>query len=273
MGSTLAPKALRYGSWAAVVSAPAGSGTSADVVLQSSLAAQTELLQDCLARFESFLERAETALSRLSLLQDLMKTIPTSRPSTEVGVGSTKDLGTELYGCFSPRVGDSSSPLSSLPLVPSTAEGEAMAVAPVLQIMPDLQELCVSPSLPLSVEHLKVDLPVISCVQPDSDSPLSGEQLEVNSPEQSDVTFASTPPSPSHNSDVLFAKELCDLLSSVEVAIPGCGRAIACLLTGTKIKGKGKKVDDRSRSDIPKKKSLRCKDKKSGSIGKAPAAA
>ena len=39
-----------------------------------------------------------------------------------------------------------------------------------------------------------------------------------------------------------FAKELCDLLASVEVAKPGLGRSIACLLTGTPIRGKQKKV-------------------------------
>lgn len=263
--------ARHCGSWAAVVSTPAGSVTTSDVVLQSSLAAQTERMQDYFARFESFLERAESALSRLCLLPVVKKTIPTSRPPSEVGVSSTEDMGAELYGCFSPRGGDSSSSLSSLPPVQSIVEGEAIAmtVAPVLQIMPDIQELCVSPSLPLSVEHMKVDLPMTSCVQPVSDAPLSGVQLEVNLPKQSDVPIRQ---SASHNSDVLFAKELCALLSSVEVAIPGCGRAIACLLTGTTIKGKGNKVDDRSRSDIPKKKSLRCKDKKSGAIRKAPMA-
>jgi hypothetical protein len=58
----------------------------------------------------------------------------------------------------------------------------------------------------------------------------------------------------------------------VEAAIPGCGRAIACLLTGTTLKGKGK-VDECFGTDIPEKKSLRCKDKKSGVIEKAPMAA
>jgi hypothetical protein len=199
----------------------------------------------------------------------LMKTTPTSPPLGEVGVGSVEDRGAELYGCFSPRVGDSSSPLSSLPLALPTAEGEAtsVVVAPVLQVMPDLQELCVSPSVPLVVEHMKVGLAMSSCERADS------AMLEVILSEQSDVALAPIPPSPAHNRDILFAKELCDLLSKVEVAIPGCGKAIACLLIGLTTKDKGKKVDDCSRTNIPRKKSLKCKDKKSCAIGKVLAAA
>jgi hypothetical protein len=63
--------------------------------------------------------------------------------------------------------------------------------------------------------------------------------------------------------------ELCDVLSKLEVAIPGCGRAIACLLTGTAIKGNGKNVDVCPR----KEKSLKGKHKKSGTIEKMPAGA
>jgi hypothetical protein len=74
---------------------------------------------------------------------------------------------------------------------------------------------------------------------------------------------------PAHNNNVLFAKQLCDLLNSLEVAIPGCGRAIACLLTWTTIKGKTKKMG--SQIDILKEKSLRCKNKnkKSGVLEKS----
>jgi hypothetical protein len=100
---------------------------------------------------------------------------------------------------------------------------------------------------------------------------LSQEQLEVNPLVQSDVTYVPIPPPLPNNRDVLFAKELRDLLSSVEDAIPGCGRAIACLLTGTSLKGKSK-VDGCSRTDIPKKKSLRRKDKKSGATKASVAA-
>jgi hypothetical protein len=200
-----------------------------------------------------------------------MKSIPMPHSPGEVGVGSMEDKGAELYGCFSPRGGDTLL-LPPFPAV-STSEGETInvVVAPVLQIMPGLQEICASPTVPLSVEGMQMDLPASSCAQPVSDSPLSQEQLEVNPSVQSDVTSVPIPPPPPHDRDVLFAKELCDLLSSVEAAIPGCGRAIACLLTGTTLKGKGK-VDECSGTDIPKKKSLRCKDKKNGAIAKAPMA-
>jgi hypothetical protein len=153
----------------------------------------------------------------------MLKTTPSSASPSEVVVGSAEDGGAELYGCFSPRVGDCSSS-STLSGVPSIAEGEAIAavVAPVVQIMPELQELCTSPALPLSVEH-KVDSPTT-----------------LSSPMQSDEVSALIPPSMRDNPDALFAKELCDILSSLEVALPGCGRAIACLLTGTTIKGKSK---------------------------------
>ena len=242
-------------SWASVGSPPAGAAPPSDVLLRSTLVVQVEQLQDCLKRVGSFLERAEAALSKLSPLPNMLKTTPMSCPPSEVGVGSADDGAAELYGCYSPRVGNSSLSLTVLSSAPATTEGEASAtvVAPVLQIMPDLEELCASTALPVSVEQVvKVDSP---------------ETLSL--PERLDVVSEPIPPSPSHNSDALFAKELCDLLSAVEVAIPGCGRAIACLLTGTTTKGKSK-IGDCPRSS--KEKSLRCKGKKSGTVGKVPAA-
>jgi hypothetical protein len=96
-----------------------------------------------------------------------------------------------------------------------------MADAPMLQIIPEIRELCVSHvmPLPMEVEHMKVDLPATSCVK--LDSPLSSEQLEVKSPEHLDVSLAPIPPSPPQNSDALFAKQLCDLVSKVEATCPG----------------------------------------------------
>ena len=57
----------------------------------------------------------------------------------------------------------------------SSTEGESIAVlvAPVLQIMPELRELCLS----LSVKHTKVDMSAASIEG--QVSPLSSEQLEV----------------------------------------------------------------------------------------------
>jgi hypothetical protein len=91
----------------------------------------------------------------------MLKITPTSPPPGVIDVGSGEDLGVELYGCFSPRVGDSLPSSSALPSVPSTTEGEAIAtvVPPVLEIMPELQELCESSVLPLFVEHMKMDSP------------------------------------------------------------------------------------------------------------------
>lgn len=50
-------------------------------------------------------------------------------------------------------------------MLPPTTEVEPIAAfeAPVLQIMPDLQELCLGPLLPLSMERLEVDSLVTSC--------------------------------------------------------------------------------------------------------------
>jgi hypothetical protein len=57
-----------------------------------------------------------------------------------------------------------------MPSMPSSIEGEAIAVVVALvQIMPDLQEICASPSLPLSVEHVKVDSLVTLCSREPSD--------------------------------------------------------------------------------------------------------
>jgi hypothetical protein len=87
-----------------------------------------------LERVESFLERAKAALSKLSLLPAMLS------PLGKVDIGPMEDLGVELYGCLSPHVGVILSPLSALPSMSSTIEGEPVTdvVAPVLQIMPDL---------------------------------------------------------------------------------------------------------------------------------------
>ena len=186
--------------------------------------------------------------------------LPAMLPHGEVGIDSDGDRGAELYGPFSPRVEDVSSSLFVMPSVQSTAEGEAIAavVDPVLQIMPELRDLCASSALPLSLsmDHTKGDL-----------------SAALGSSERSDVISAPIPPSPGHNPDALFAKELCDLLSSVEAACPGSGRAIACLLTGTKIKGRSKKVKDCHRTGTRRGKRLTSKDKKNSAIEKVSAAA
>ena len=71
----------------------------------------------------------------------------------------------------------------------------------------------------------------------------------------SGMTIEPSVVAPTPNPDALFAKELCDLLASVEVARPGLGRSIACLLTGTPIRGKQKKMGE-GKSDVIGKASL-----------------
>lgn len=65
-----------------------------------------------------------------------------------------------------------------LPLVSATVEDEAIVevVTPVLQIMPELQQLCARPASPLSMEHMEVNSPATSCEG--HDPPLSCEHLE-----------------------------------------------------------------------------------------------
>lgn len=147
MKSALPSKVLRHGSWASIVSATVGSATQPNAMLQSALTDQTALLRGWMARVESFLERVVAALDKLSLGPAMLPTTLTSRPPGVVGVASTEEGNQELYGCFSPRVGDNASSLSTLSHVLPTTEGEPIAVleALVLQMMPNLRELCMSP--------------------------------------------------------------------------------------------------------------------------------
>jgi hypothetical protein len=85
------------------------------------------------------------------------------------------------------------------------------------------------------------------------------------------LALAPTPisPSPPHNPDALVTEEICDLFSRLDVLILGLGRSIACLLTGTPLKGKIEKAGDGLRTGIRKEKSLRRN--KSVNKGKASA--
>jgi hypothetical protein len=75
-------------------------------------------------------------------------------------------------------------------------------------------------------------------------------QPTLSSPKRSVVTSSPIPPSATDNPDALLAKEVYDLLSRLDTAIPGLGRAIACLLTGIPIKGKSKRVGDCPRTGM-----------------------
>ena len=75
------------------------------MLLQSTLATQAKLLM----RVGSFLERAEAALDKLSLVSAVLQSAPAPHPPSEVDVGgSVENRVGELYGCFSPRVMDNS---------------------------------------------------------------------------------------------------------------------------------------------------------------------
>jgi hypothetical protein len=61
-----------------------------------------------------------------------------------------------IFGCFSPRARSYLSPQPALPGV-SKCEDITVTMAPVMQIMPDLQELCGEPSpspLPMVQQQL-----------------------------------------------------------------------------------------------------------------------
>jgi hypothetical protein len=95
-GSTPPSKTLRSRFWALIIYALAASIPSSDVVLQSSVSAQVTQLQGCLVWVGSFLERAEVALSRLSLLPAMLKASHVLCPPGEVGDGSQR-IGERCY--------------------------------------------------------------------------------------------------------------------------------------------------------------------------------
>ena len=138
-----------------------------------------------------------------------------------------------------------------------------MVVAPVLQIMPELQQLCVRPASPQPMEHVEV----VSLVTPveGQDSPRSCEQLEASDSIVSVVSvtdnveavkmLASDPLEPSqmvtiveregsdvtvtHShetvgqvsvrdkvNDILFQIKIHSLLKRLEAASPGSGKVI-----------------------------------------------
>ncbi|XBJ22721.1 hypothetical protein VPH35_001060 [Triticum aestivum] len=177
MKSTLPFTALRRGSWASVVSASASPTTPSSMVLQTALADQTGLLQGWQARIESFLERAEAALSRLSLVAAMLQA--TLQPLGVAVVDSTEVRGTEPYGCFSPRVWDNSPSVSasSVALPPAVGESIVGLAAPVLQLMPELRDICSNLASPMSLERLEVDSSTTLCKE--HVSSLSCEQLKV----------------------------------------------------------------------------------------------
>ncbi|KAM0842137.1 hypothetical protein ACQ4PT_058538 [Festuca glaucescens] len=252
---------------------PAKEAIMAFVPSQSTLAKEVELihyeLQGCLTRVGRFLARAEAILGRLPA-------IPVVTPLAEPHVGPVGNGEVELYGPLSPRGRPC---MLSLPAGSSASESEAIVgvVAPVLHIMPEVQELCEEPALPLSMVHPMVDSLEASAVPLSLAPPLSKPSQTLAFVKREcldDVVLHSTqsigkvvsvgdevvassalPPIPG----ALFAKKLCDFHVSLEADDPGSGKTIGCLLKEREMRNKSKEG-----SRILKEKSFKSKIKKSG---------
>ena len=189
------------------------------------------------------------------------------------------ESGDGLHGRFSPRAGIKSSL--------SASEGSCIdvVVAPVLQIMHELLEMCAESTPPLSVGQLKVDPLETSVVALPPLPPLEPIQiLDFKEKGDSDVAMSCSSESIGHMvpaGDVvvapramarvpraLIAKEICDSLATLDVANPGSGKTIGCLLKEKANRDK-KSGGASSRPVVLKEKSNKCRSKKSGAIGKA----
>jgi hypothetical protein len=90
----------------------------------------------------------------------------------------------------------------------------AWSLTPMLQITPELYELCEQDFVELPLERGLFEAPMVAPTPSPpqkSASVISGEVL-------------------AHSSEALFGTKLCGLLASLEVASPGCGKDIACIL-------------------------------------------
>jgi hypothetical protein len=103
-------------------------------------------------------------------------------------------------------------------LAASESEDIGKVMAQVILIMPELHGLCGESAPPLSVVNVEVDSLGSSAV-------------------------ASTPPclEPSQSLDFVDS-EICELLVSLEAAIPGSSKEVACLFSEKATEGKIKKV-------------------------------
>jgi hypothetical protein len=92
-------------------------------------------------------------------------------------------------------------------------------VAPILQVMPELQELCGESSMVLPMELGSLE----ACAVAMTPSPPPLKPCQAPAIVESGGVLAP-------NSEALFGKELCDLLVSLEAASPGYGMEIASVL-------------------------------------------
>jgi hypothetical protein len=160
-----------------------------------------------------------------------------------------------LYSSFSPRGSPCQSPQLVVP-APSMSKGIDGILDPMLQITPELHELCEDSSvvLPLVLGSLKALAVAMTPSPPQSEPCQSLASLDCGG-----VLAAS--------SDALFAKELCGLLASLEAASPGYGKDIDCILAGKASENMIRKVEKSL-----KKVSIRGKRRKRAIARKASAA-
>ncbi|KAK1662151.1 hypothetical protein QYE76_050310 [Lolium multiflorum] len=203
-------------SWASVVSAPVSSLASTD--MQSAMEKPAEFFQEAVRPLQEaivslhgwmlaiggFLERAEAVLGRLSQT-------PVD-PLVPPNVGKVGTSGEGLHGCFSPR-----------------ATVCSAIKAPVMQIMPELLELCGGVVTPPPVEEVRLGSHRLS----DPASP------PCQAPEKCVAVDVAVSPSPESGRQVVLigdgvaksgllpivdgavvAREVCDFLATLAVAYP-----------------------------------------------------
>lgn len=113
-------------------------------------------LRDCLARVGSVLGRAEAALAKLEVVSDVSSlselqigVVPDVPLLPKIQVGCA-DGEAGMYGDLSPCATSCRLSLSVVPIA-SGSEAVVEVVAPMLQIMPELQKLCGEPTSPISM--------------------------------------------------------------------------------------------------------------------------
>ncbi|KAI4995139.1 hypothetical protein ZWY2020_035042 [Hordeum vulgare] len=106
-----------------------------------------ESVQGWMLRMESFKERAEAALGTLSLASPVMPNAHVLQPLVLPDDGFEIDRGAKLHGRFSPHARTNFA-------FTSRDRDNDVVVTPVLQIMPELRDLCEDPVLRLCVEQL-----------------------------------------------------------------------------------------------------------------------
>ncbi|KAF7104256.1 hypothetical protein CFC21_105164 [Triticum aestivum] len=127
---------------------------------QVDLVEETEMLRtelrDCLARVGSVLGRAEAALAKLEVVPDVSSlpelqigSVPDGSLLSKIQIGFV-DGEAGMYGDLSPRATACRLPLPVVSIA-SRSEFVIEVMAPVLQIMPELQKLCGEPTSPISM--------------------------------------------------------------------------------------------------------------------------